>query len=126
MNLSHKSIAELETELRELCCWYEWSEPPRLHIACVLQDAADAVRVHALSVVAAEALIAAWQPFAGLEAHVGNPPAAYTVAHEEGELRKSIIGDIRRMVANESDPARRLRLASLLNQQIRNLKGVRQ
>ena len=51
----------------------------------MIDDAADAMRVRALSPAAAKVLIAAWQPFAGLEAQTGNSPELMTVANTEHE-----------------------------------------
>lgn len=107
-------------ELRELCAWYEWSEPPDLAAASVLQAASDAVSASALSVEAADALIAVWQPFVGLEAYVGNRPPSYTVATSEEELQRSIVADLRSLIARETNPARRVHLVGLMEKQIQN------
>lgn len=107
-------------ELRQLCAWYEWSEPPDLGAASVLQAAADAVSAGALSVEAADALIAVWQPFVGLEAHAGNRPPSYTVATSEEELQRSIVADLRSLIARETNPARRVHLVGLMEKQIQN------
>jgi hypothetical protein len=119
-NTAHKSSAELpaESRLRELCAWYEWADPPNLPVAGVLQDAADAVRVKALSTEAAQALIVAWQPFAGLDALVGKPPELVTVANTETELQRAIVADMGRMVAAEPHSTKRVYLARLTDEQI--------
>jgi hypothetical protein len=108
----------LEDDLRGLCAWYEWGDQPEL--ARVLQDAADALCVRALSPEAADALIAVWQPFAGLEAQVGNQPKLMELAKSEDEMRRGVVADMRRMVGNETNPAARVRLTRLLDEQIRN------
>jgi hypothetical protein len=119
----HTLLSRAEGELHELCCWYEWSEPPDLEAAGVLQDAADAVRVRALSPEVADALIAVWQPFAGLEAQVGKQPEMMAVAENEVEFQRGIVAHMRRLVGNEKHPAKRVHLVRLLEEQIRNFEG---
>jgi hypothetical protein len=109
-----------EAVLRELCAWFEWSAPPNLGVAGVLQGAADAVKVDALSVEAAAVLIAVWRPFVGVEAHVGNQPAKITVARTDTDLERAIVSDFRRMIAAETNPAKRVHMTQLMEKQIRN------
>jgi hypothetical protein len=113
-----------EQKLRELAAWYEWSEPPNLVAAAVLQDAADAVRTRALSGKAADALIAVWQPFVGLEARVGNPPP--TVRAEDVKLRmlRRAVDDLKRWLAEAPEDSG-ARFAELLAEQERILEGYR-
>jgi len=118
-------VTDLETELRELCAWYEWGHRPNVEVAGVLQDAADAMRVRALSPAAAKVLIAAWQPFAGLEAQTGDSPELMTVANTEHEVLRGILAHMRRMVTRETHPAKRVHLAKLLEKQIQILEGGR-
>ena len=110
-----------EDKLRSLCAWYEWGDQPE--VARALQDAADALRVRALSPEAAEALLAAWQPFAGVEAQVGNQPEMMAVAENEVEFQRGIIAHMRRLVAKETHPAKRVHLVRLLEEQFRNFEG---
>lgn len=107
-----------ETKLRELCAWHEWGEPPDLEAADVLQAAADAVKCGALSVEAAEVLIAVWAPFAALEAHVGNEPPTFTVAATAEQLQRAVVADFRSIIARENNPAKRVHLTTLLDKQI--------
>jgi len=119
-------VTDRETELRELCAWYEWAEPPNLLVAGLLQDSADALRVRGLSVEAADSLIAVWQPFVGVEAQVGNMPELMAVGANEAKFQRGIVTHMRRMVAEEARPARRARLARLLENQIEHFgKGSR-
>jgi hypothetical protein len=112
-------------ELRELCAWYEWSEPPDLAAASVLQAASDAVSASALSVEAADALIAVWQPFVGLEAHAGNRPPIYTVATSDEELQRAIVADLRSLIGHETSSAKCVHLARLMEKQIQSfLRGA--
>lgn len=110
----------LETKLREMCAYFEWSDPPNLEAAGVLQDAADAVKVGALSVEAAAALVAVWRPFVGVEAHVGNQPPEITVARTDAELERAIVADFRSMIACENHPAKRVHLTRFMQTQIQN------
>jgi len=105
-------------DLREFCVWYEWGEPPDLGAASVLQAACDAMSAGSLSFEAADALIAVWAPFAGLESHVGNEPPGFSVAESEHNLQRAIVGDLRRMIADENHPAKRVYLTTLLDTQI--------
>ncbi len=107
-----------EEKLRELGSWYEWSTPPNLVVASVLQDAADAVQVRALSAEAAIALIAAWQPFVGLEARVGNPPPAIQSENVELGVLKYAVKDLGKKLKEAKTPEDRRRLTKLLNRQI--------
>jgi len=112
---------DYETKFLELAAWYEWATPPQLEVACVLQDAADAVRCHALSYEAADALLAIWQPFAGLEAQVGKPPKLRLVEPEpDGKLamlRQAVV-DLGQMVDAAKTPEERDRLKVLMREQI--------
>ncbi len=90
----------------------------------MLQDAADAVRIRALSGEAADALIAVWQPFVGLEARVGKPPP--TVRAEDVKLRmlRCAVDDLKRWLAEAPEDSRQ-RFAELLAEQERILEGYR-
>jgi hypothetical protein len=112
-------VTPIETELRELCCYYEWSEPPNLAAAGALQAAADAVKNDTLSPDAAELVVALWQPFAGLEARVGHVPPVFVTADTEEELQRHIIADMRRMFVRETNPAKRAHLVELMEEQIK-------
>jgi len=71
------NAARRQQQLRELCARYGWSVVPSDRVvAQVLQDAADAYQMHALSNAATVVLICVRQPFAGREAAVGNCPAS--------------------------------------------------
>jgi hypothetical protein len=108
-----------ETNLREFVAWHEWREPPDLEAADILQAAADAVKHGALSLEAADALIAVWAPFAGLESHVGNEPPTFAVAVTEEQLQRAVVADFRSMIARENNAAKRVYLTTLLDKQIR-------
>ena len=105
-----------EEQLRELCAWYEWAEPPNLRVAGVLQDAADAFRDGALSPEATEALIAVWKPFVGHEAAIGNPPKMVPLQDNTIGALKCAVKDLRRML-NEASEDSKPRFAELLRQQ---------
>jgi hypothetical protein len=112
---------DYETQFLELAAWYEWATPPQLEAACALQDAADAVRCHALSYEAADALLTIWQPFAGLEAQIGNPPRLRLVEPEpDGELAmlRQAVTDLGRMVDAAKTPEERDRLKVLMREQV--------
>lgn len=114
----------LETELRELCAWYEWCTVPSYKVVAeVLQDAADALCIRALSPEAAEALLAAWQAFVGREAAIGNLPAKMNAPDDDavtvGVLRYAV-EDLKRMLAAAPD-ADKPRLAQPLREQSANL-----
>jgi hypothetical protein len=112
---------EYETKFLELAAWYEWATPPQLEAACALQDAADAVRCHALSYEAADVLLAIWQPFAGLEAQVGHPPKLRLVEPEpDGELAmlRQAVTDLGQMVDAAKTPEERDRLKVLMREQV--------
>lgn len=112
---------DYETQFLELAAWYEWATPPQLEAACALQDAADAVRCHALSYEAADTLLAIWQPFAGLEAQVGNPPKLRLVEPEpDGELAmlRQAVTDLGRMVDAAKTSEERDRLKVLMREQV--------
>lgn len=111
-------------ELRQLCAWYEWGTVPSYKVVAeVLQDAADALRVHALSPEAAEAMLAAWQPFVGREAAVGNLTAKMNAPDDDavtvGVVRYAV-EDLKRMLVAAPD-ADKPRLAQLLHRQSANL-----
>jgi hypothetical protein len=107
-----------ETKLRELVAWFEWSEPPNLQAADVLQAAADAVKHGALSLEAAEVLIAVWAPFAALESHVGNEPSGFSATDSEHSSQRAIVAEFRSMIARQNNPAKRVYLTTLLGTQI--------
>jgi hypothetical protein len=87
-------------------------------VASVLQDAADAVQVRALSAEAATALIAAWQPFVGLEAQVGNPPPDIEPENVELGVLRVAVKDLGESLKEAETPEDRRRLTKLLNRQI--------
>jgi hypothetical protein len=87
-------------------------------VASVLQDAADAVQVRALSAEAATALIAAWQPFVGLEAQVGNPPPDIEPENVELGVLRVAVKDLGKRLKEAETPEDRRRLTKLLNRQI--------
>lgn len=108
---------EVVAELRELCAWYEWGNGPHYPvIAETLQNAADAVRVHALSLEAAAVLIECWRPFVGREAAVGNLPPSVERKERIAVLRYAV-EDLTCML--EAAPAAdKPRMAKLLRKQI--------
>ncbi len=116
----------VEERLRQLCAFFEWSEPPNLAAADALQAAADAVKVGALSADAAALLIAVWAPFVGVEAHAGNSPTAITIAETDADLECAIVADFRAMIAGETNPAKRVHLTRLMDKQIRNFAEGKQ
>lgn len=105
--------------LRELCAWCEWSEPPNTAAADACQAAADALKNGALSVEAAALIARAWSPHAGIEALVGNEPPDYVVANHDDELQRSVIADMRALVAKKTNPSKRAYLTRLFEEQIR-------
>lgn len=114
-------MTPLNQELRELCAWFEWGSQPHFPvIAEVLQDAADAAQVCAMSLEAAAVLIQVWGHFVGREAAVGNPPPTYGEA-ERVEVLRYTAQDLLRMFdgADETDKPR---LATLLREQNQTLK----
>ena len=115
---SESRASSQETKLRELVAWLEWSEPPNLQAADVLQAATEAVKHGALSLEAADVLIAVWAPFAALESHVGNEPLGFSVAESEHSLQRAIVSDSRSMIARQNNPAKRVYLTTLLDKQI--------
>ena len=117
------SLAAGFAELRESCAWYEWGTVPSYQVVAeVLQDAADARQVQALSAEAVEALLSAWRPFVGYEAAVGNLPPKMNAPDDEtvvGVLRYAV-EDLKRMLVTAPD-ADKPRLAQLLRKQSANL-----
>ena len=103
-----------------LAAWYEWAEPVNQRVAGILQDAADAVREKALSTEAAEALIAVWQPFVGLEARIANAPSTIQPESADSGALASAVKDLGRMLQEAKTPQGRRFLTKLLNQQITN------
>ncbi len=104
-------------DLRELCAWYEWGSQPHYSvIAEALQDAADAVRVHAMSLEAAAVLIHVWGHFVGREAAVGNALPSYEQNERIAAIRYAV-ADLTKML--EAAPeAEKPRLAKLLREQL--------
>lgn len=111
---------DLEIRAREVCAFYEWSDPPNLAMADTLQSVADALKSGALSVEAGAALLAVTEPFAGLESAIGNGPPAFEIAESDAEMQAAIVGDLRRWIARETNPAKRVHLTRLMEKQIRN------
>jgi hypothetical protein len=109
-----------EEALRRLCFYYELGD--KADAANALQEAADAVAHGALSADAADALVAVWQPFVGVEAQMGRHPQVYKVAHRETELQRAVVADIRRMITRTTDHAKRLHVTRLLKEQIQILE----
>lgn len=109
--------------LRELCAWYEWSEPPNMEAADALQGAADAYQMGALSDEAAALFADTWEPHTGVEANVGNPPPRPGVADDDAELQRHVVADMRAKVGREPNPGERVHLTRLLRQQIRRFAG---
>jgi len=103
----------LEGQLRELVCWHEWSTPPNLGVAGLLQDAAD--RIGRLDPVIVRAMLDTYRPLAWAEP---------TASEEADRLAPivSAVNDLHRMLqaARRED---RLRLAALLRDQIAILEG---
>lgn len=117
-------VSEYEASFRELAAWYEWSCPPNLEAACVLQSAADAVKCNQLSLRAADVLLQTWQPHAGVEARVGNVPDPLPEDGELAYLRRAVI-DLGEMMDRESDPVRKDRLKSSMREQVRRYREAR-
>jgi hypothetical protein len=109
----------LEQRLRELCCYYEWSEPPNMAAADTLQAAADAVKEGSLSLGAAELVIRAWHPSVGVEARAGNAPELVAVATTEEGFQRGILEHMRRLIARATTTEKRLHLMALLEEQAR-------
>ena len=107
--------------LRELCAWYEWGTQPHYPvIAEVLQDAADAVQCHAMSLEAAAVLIQVWGHFVGREAAVNNPPPSHEQTERVAVLRYAV-EDLTRMV-EKAGPDKKRTLARLLREQLNGLE----
>lgn len=113
------SARDLAGELRDLCS--RWSDSPA--VVDALQEAASAYEDGALSSEHAETLITIWEPFARLD------NVAARVSSEDTDpgigLRSAIVADMRRMLAKETDPARKLHLARLLRDQVQRFREVR-
>jgi hypothetical protein len=108
----------LEHQLRELCAYYEWSSPPNMAAADVLQASADAVKHGALSDRTAKALVDVWGAFVGVNANCGAEPAYMTIASTEDEIHRGILSDFRLMIARENNTEKKLHLTRLLEKQI--------
>lgn len=103
----------LAGQLRELCCWYEWAEPPNLGVAGLLQDAAD--RIGTLDLVIVRAMLEMYRPLAWAE-----PPSSAESDRQAAIV--SAVKDLQRML--KAAPAEdKLRLAALLRDQIAILEG---
>jgi hypothetical protein len=113
------SSASLEQRLRELCCWYEWSEPPNMAAADVLQGAADALKHGELSAGAARLVLKAWHPSVGVEARAGNAPELVAVATTAEGLQRGILSHMRSLTARATTTEKRLHLMALLEEQAR-------
>jgi hypothetical protein len=109
----------LEHQLRELCAYYEWSSPPNMAAADVLQAAADAVKHGELSDQAAELVLVAWRPSVGVEARAGNAPALVAVATTEAGFQRGILTHMRSLTARPTTTEKRLHLMALLEEQAR-------
>jgi hypothetical protein len=109
---------ELEQELRRLSAWYEWSDYPNPAAAQALQDAADALVCHALSLEAAKAIADAWQPHAGVEALVGNMPPVVAKPDDRLDAIRIAVRDLGQKLAAAKTSGRRAFLARLFNEQI--------
>ncbi len=117
--LSLDRRAQLEQDLRELCCWHEWSEPPNLAAADVLQGAADALQTGLISLEAAELIRAVWSRHAGIETRAGNGPTLIAVATNEAGVQRGVIEHMQSMIAQQTSTAKRLHLMKLLREQAR-------
>jgi hypothetical protein len=113
----------LEHQLRELCAYYEWSEPPNMAAADALQAAADGVKEGSLSFPAAELVIAAWRPSVGVEARAGNAPELVAVATTQEGFQRGILSHMRRLTAKVTTTEKRLHLMALLEEQARIFGG---
>ncbi len=116
-SLSHR--AQLDQDLRELCCWHEWSEPPNLAAADVLQGAADALQAGLISLEAAELIRAVWNRHAGIETRAGNGPMKVAIATTEAGTQRGVIEHMQSMIAQQTSTAKRLHLMKLLREQAR-------
>ena len=103
----------LEGQLRELVCWHEWSTPPNLAIAGLLQEAAD--RIGTLDLVIVRAMLDTYRPLAWAEP-----------APDEGAERLAAIvtavNELHRMLL-AARPEDKAQLAALLLEQIAILEG---
>ena len=111
---------EPESELRRLCAYYEWSSPPNMAAADVLQGAADALKHGELSYEAASMIAAVFNPSVGVDANVGNVPPTYVIATDDETLQRRIIEHMRGMIARTTNAAKRVHLVRLMEQQIQN------
>jgi hypothetical protein len=112
-----------EETLRELCAYYEWSSPPNMAAADVLQGAADALKRGELSHEAASMVAAVFDPSVGVEANVGNVPPTYIIATDDETLQRQIIEHMRVMIARTTNAAKRIHLVRLMEKQIQNFVG---
>lgn len=116
-------MTELESELRRLCAYYEWSEPPNMAAADVLQGAADALKCGELSHEAGSMIAAVFAPSVGVEANVGNVPPTYIITTDDETLQRRIIEHMRGIIARTTNAAKRIHLVQLMEQQIQHFVG---